>query len=71
MDQQAAASFLNALKFDEKNLDTLFALGISCTNIFEEAKAMYYIKQWYINSYLQKDLPIDPQIVPFQIDNKY
>lgn len=53
------ASPKNALRFDDKNLDTLFALGVSCTNILEEAKAMYYIKQWYVNSKLQQELPID------------
>lgn len=49
-DQKAVACFLNCLKFDETNLDTLLALGISCTNILDEVKGMNFLKSWLINN---------------------
>ena len=44
-DQKAVTCVLKALQYDNKNLDTLLALGISCTNIQDETRAMDYLKQ--------------------------
>jgi peroxin-5 len=54
----------NALKKDNKNPDTFLALGVSCTNILDEVKAMNFLKHWYMISELQKQMPISPQLVP-------
>ena len=54
----------NALKKDNKNPDTFLALGVSCTNILDEVKAMNFLKHWYMISELQKQMPINPQLVP-------
>jgi peroxin-5 len=57
--------FLNALKNEPNNLDTLLALGISCTNILDEVKAMNFLKQWMMkNPKYNSLLEIDPNIVP-------
>ena len=45
-DQKAVTCVLKALQYDNKNLDTLLALGISCKNIQDETRAMVYLKQW-------------------------
>jgi len=50
----------NALKKDNTNPDTFLALGVSCTNILDEVKAMNFLKHWYMISDIQKQLPIDP-----------
>ncbi|EGR28043.1 hypothetical protein IMG5_184450 [Ichthyophthirius multifiliis] len=63
-DQKAVACLLNALKTDNNNPDVFLALGVSCTNILDEVKAMNFLKQWYIISPLQQDLPISDNIIP-------
>ncbi|KAL4481441.1 hypothetical protein ABPG74_007530 [Tetrahymena malaccensis] len=63
-DQRAVACLLNALKKDDTNPDTFLALGVSCTNILDEVKAMGFLKQWYLISDMQKAFPISADIVP-------
>ncbi|CAD8150419.1 unnamed protein product [Paramecium octaurelia] len=62
-DQRAVAAFLNAMKQNPNELDTLSALGISCTNILDEVKAMSFLKQWLIRNPNYK-VPVDDSIVP-------
>lgn len=43
------ACLLNALEHcanEDQQKDTLYNLGISCTNILDEVKAMNYLAQW-------------------------
>jgi peroxin-5 len=64
-DQKAVACLLNALKFDEKDLDTLLALGISCTNTLDELKAMNFLKMWLLhNQTYAGAIQIDPMLIP-------
>lgn len=43
-------SYQNAFKLDPDNLDTLLALGISCTNTLDEVKAMNFLSIWMKNN---------------------
>ena len=45
-DQKSIPCFTNCLKYNPDNLDTHLSLGISCTNILDEVKAMNYLKKW-------------------------
>ena len=63
-DQRAVSSFLNALKYEPDNLDILLALGISCTNILDEVKAMGFLKQWLIKNPKYQSIQVNPQIIP-------
>lgn len=38
--------FTNCLKYNPTNLDCLLSLGVSCTNVLDEVKAMNYLKRW-------------------------
>jgi peroxin-5 len=38
--------FTNCLKYSPSNLDCLLSLGVSCTNVLDEVKAMNYLKRW-------------------------
>ena len=49
-DQKSVPCFVNALRGDPQNLDSLLSLGVSCTNILDEVKAMNYLKHWIINN---------------------
>ncbi len=43
------ACLLHALEHcanEDQQKDTLYNLGISCTNILDEVKAMHYLAQW-------------------------
>ena len=69
--------FVNALRGDPKNLDSLLSLGVSCTNILDEVKAMNYLKHWIINNpkyaALNPDVItylIQPTIIPDEITNQ-
>ncbi len=46
------------------NLDTLLALGISCTNILDEVKAMDFLSQWMKNNKLYQPLNFNTDVVP-------
>ena len=59
IDNKAVTCLLNSLKFDEKNLDTLLQLGISCTNILDEVKAMNFLKLWILNNPKYAHLQVD------------
>lgn len=37
---------MNCLNNEPNNLDCLLSLGVSCTNILDEVKAMNYLKRW-------------------------
>ena len=63
--------FQNALKFDDKNLDTLLALGISCTNILDEIKAMNFLKMWILNNKAYEGLQVDVDFFSFLIQKAY
>lgn len=45
-DDKAAACLLTANEVDPFNIEALHALGISCTNSFEEFQAMIYLLEW-------------------------
>ena len=45
-DQKSIPCFNNCLKHDPNNLDCLLSLGVSCTNVLDEVKAMNYLKRW-------------------------
>lgn len=49
-DQKSVPCFVNALRGDPKSLDSLLLLGVSCTNILDEVKAMNYLKHWMVNN---------------------
>jgi peroxin-5 len=55
---------LNALKLEPTNLDTLLALGVSCTNTLDEVKAMNFLKNWMINNPKYQTLNLNPDIIP-------
>jgi len=63
-DRPAVRCFLNSININGKNLDTLFALGVSCTNIFDEVQAMNHLKHWMMNNPKYQDLINDPNIIP-------
>jgi len=52
------------LKLEPENLDTLLALGISCTNILDEVKAMDFLEQWMKNNKAYQPLGLNTDIVP-------
>ena len=60
---------MNSLKGDPKNLDSLLALGISCTNILDEVKAMNFLKHWMIEN--PKYAVLKPDVSIFIISAKY
>ena len=49
---------------EPENLDTLLALGISCTNILDEVKAMDFLEQWMRNNKLYQHLALNTDVVP-------
>ena len=55
---------MNSLKYNPENLDSLLSLGVSCTNVLDEVKAMNYLKQWIILNPKYKSLNVDPSIIP-------
>jgi peroxin-5 len=46
-------------------------LGISCTNILDEMKAMNYLKKWIILNPKYKHLNVDPNVIPDQEADVY
>ena len=55
---------MNSIKYNPENLDSLLSLGVSCTNILDEVKAMNFLKKWIILNPKYKHLGIDPNIIP-------
>jgi peroxin-5 len=55
---------MNSLKHNPENLDSMLSLGVSCTNILDEVKAMNYIKNWIILNPKYKHYKVDPNIIP-------
>lgn len=51
------------MQIDPKDLDTLLALGVSCTNILDEIHAMNHMKNWMLNNEKYKDIPLDPNLI--------
>lgn len=45
-DQKSIPCFTNCLKYSPNNLDCLLSLGVSCTNVLDEVKAMNFLKRW-------------------------
>lgn len=45
-------------------------LGVSCTNILDEVKAMNYLKHWMINNPKYQQLHPDPNIIPDNFVNE-
>lgn len=45
-DQKSIPCFTNCLKHSPNNLDCLLSLGVSCTNVLDEVKAMNFLKRW-------------------------
>ena len=62
---------MSAIKHNPENLDALLSLGVSCTNILDEVKAMNFLKQWIIFNPKYKHLGVDPNIIPDNITNEY
>lgn len=42
----------------------MLSLGVSCTNILDEVKAMNFLKKWIILNPKYKHLNVDPAIIP-------
>ena len=49
---------------EPENLDTLLSLGISCTNILDEVKAMNFLSIWMKNNKLYQSLNLNTDIIP-------
>ena len=49
-DGKAIAALLRCYEIDPYNLDSLLALGVSCTNELEEQKALEHLKSWLQNN---------------------
>ena len=62
---------MNSVKYNPQNLDSLLSLGVSCTNILDEVKAMNFLKKWIILNPKYKHLNIDPNIIPDDESNLY
>ena len=62
---------MNSLENNPQNLDSLLSLGVSCTNILDEVKAMNYLKQWIILNPKYSKLNVDPNIIPDENTNQY
>lgn len=65
-DQKSITCFMNSLQHNPENLDSLLSLGVSCTNILDEVKAMNFLKKWIILNPKYKYLNVDPSIIPDQ-----
>ena len=52
------------MKLEPDNLDALLALGISCTNILDEVKAMDFLCKWMKNNKLYQALNFNTDLVP-------
>ena len=70
-DQKSITCFMNSIKNNPQNLDSLLSLGVSCTNILDEVKAMNFLKQWIILNPKYKHLNVDPNIIPDNQTNEY
>ena len=68
--------FLKAVDADPFNGDALLALGISCTNEFDEFDAMIYIANWVklhssYTKYYDKNNPVlNYDMIKFEIENE-
>jgi len=69
-DKPAVRCFLNSINLDGKNLDTLLALGVSCTNILDEVQAMNHLKHWMLNNPKYQHIITDPEIIPENLVGK-
>lgn len=47
------------MQIDDKDLDTLLVLGVSCTNILDEVQAMNHLKNWMLINQKYKNIPLD------------
>jgi peroxin-5 len=56
------------LKANPNNLDCLLSLGVSCTNVLDEVKAMNYLKRWIMLNPKYKIANID-HIIPDEMIN--
>lgn len=70
-DQKSIPCFMNSVEHNPQNLDSLLSLGVSCTNILDEVKAMNYLKKWIIFNPKYKELNVDPNIIPDENTNQY
>lgn len=67
-DQKSIPCFTNCLKTNPDNLDCLLSLGVSCTNVLDEVKAMNFLKRWIMLNPKYKLQGID-QIIPDDMVN--
>lgn len=67
-DQMSIPCFTNCLKYNPSNLDCLLSLGVSCTNVLDEVKAMNYLKRWIMLNPKYKMEHIN-NIIPDQMSN--
>jgi Flp pilus assembly protein TadD len=73
-DDLAMQCFNNSLQVDPFNADSLLALGISCTNEFDEFDAMRHLKNWIklhhvYNKYYEEGNPLlNDDFIKSQID---
>lgn len=63
-DQKSITCFMNSINHNPENLDSLLSLGISCTNVLDEVKAMNFLKKWIILNPKYKHLNVDPAVIP-------
>ena len=63
-DSPAIKCFLNSVRIDGSNLDSLLTLGISSANILDEVQAMNYLRQWMMNNTKFQSIKISPEVNP-------
>jgi peroxin-5 len=74
-DDFAMQCFLKALEVDPFNANALLALGISCTNEFDEFDAMKYLKNWIklhhiYNKYLDNNnLLLNYELIEYEMEH--
>ena len=61
-DAKAIAALIRCYEIDPYNLDSLIALGISCTNELDEQKALEHLKSWLQNNPDYSGIPA-PEVV--------
>ena len=60
--------FTNCLKYSPASLDCLLSLGVSCTNVLDEVKAMNFLKRWIMLNPKYKMEGIN-NIIPDEMSN--
>eukprot|EP01017_Pseudomicrothorax_dubius_P007983 TRINITY_DN12582_c0_g1_i1.p1 TRINITY_DN12582_c0_g1~~TRINITY_DN12582_c0_g1_i1.p1 ORF type:complete len:661 (-),score=173.37 TRINITY_DN12582_c0_g1_i1:114-2096(-) len=70
-DQRAVSCFLMAVEQDPSSFDTHLALGVSCTNILDEVRAMHHLNKYLLFNKKYAAIGINPQIVTMRQVDEY